>query len=134
MKKYSCVKIFSCVVLFVCMAGFAFAQDPTIIVENAYQDILGRKADQAGLRDFRSKIIDQGWTAAQVRNALRNSPEFQTGSADKIIRRAYEDILNREPDRGGMELYRKHIVEQHWSEKQVRDSLRQSQEYQNKHK
>jgi len=112
----------------------ASAQDPTTIVENAYQDVLGRRADQEGMRNFRSKIIDQGWTEAQVREAVRNSPEYKKTSADRIIKRAYEDILNRTPDRGGMELYRKNIIEQNWSEKQVRDSLRQSQEYQNKHK
>jgi hypothetical protein len=133
MKNFKYRQSLICVVLFMFMAAIAFAQDPTTIVENAYQDILGRQADQAGLRNFRSKIIDQGWTEAQVRNALRNSPEFQKAGADIIIKRAYEDILNRAPDRGGMELYRKKIIEQHWSEAQVRDSLRQSQEYKNKH-
>jgi uncharacterized protein DUF4214 len=122
-----------CAILFVFVATVAFAQDPTTVVENAYQDILGRKADQAGLRNFRSKIIDQGWTEAQVRNTLRQSPEFQQTGAEKIVKRAYEDILNRQPDRGGMELYRKNITENYWSEAQVRDSLRQSQEYKNKH-
>ncbi len=122
-----------CVVLFVFIATVAFAQDPTIIVENAYQDIFGRQADREGLRTFRSKIIDQGWTEAQVRAALRQSPEFQRIGADEIIKRAYEDVLNREPDHGGMELYRKNITKHGWSEKQVRDSLRQSQEYKKKH-
>ena len=69
-----------------------------------------------------------------MREALRNSPEYKKTGADRIIKRAYEDILNRAPDRGGMELYRKNILEQNWSEKQVRDSLRQSQEYLNKHR
>ena len=122
-----------CAVLFVFISSTAFAQDPTTIVENAYQDVLGRKADKAGMREFRSKIIDQGWTEAQVRDALRQSPEFKQSGADAIIKRAYEDILNREPDRSGKELYRKNITEQNWTEKQVRDSLRASQEYKNKH-
>ena len=122
-----------CAVLFVFISSTAFAQDPTTIVENAYQDVLGRKADKAGIREFRSKIIDQGWTEAQVREALRHSPEFKQTGADEIIKRAYEDILNREPDRSGKELYRKNITEQNWTEKQVRDSLRASQEYKNKH-
>jgi len=133
MKRNHYVLALTCLVsLFA--ATFAFAQDPTTIVENAYQDILGRRVDQEGMRNFRSKIIDQGWTEAQVREALRNSPEYKKTGADRIIKRAYEDILNRAPDRGGMELYRKNIIEQNWSEKQVRDSLRQSQEYRNKHK
>jgi hypothetical protein len=83
---------------------------------------------------FRSKIIDEDWTEAQVRDALRSSPEAKKFGADEIINHAYQDILNRKADRGGMELYRKNIIENHWTEKQVRDSLRQSQEYLNKHK
>ncbi len=121
-----------CAVLLMFMATFAYAQDPTTIVENAYQDVLGRKADKAGMRIYRSKIIDEGWTEAQVRTALRSSPESQNAGADVIINRAYEDVLNRKPDRGGMELYRKNIIGNHWTEKQVRDSLRLSQEYLNK--
>jgi len=115
-------------ILFVSFAAFSSAQDPTAIVNNAYQDILGRKADQQGLRNFRSKILDEGWTEKQVRDALQNSPEY----AQIIINRAYEDILNRKPDRTGLEFYQKHIINDNWSEKQVRDSLRQSQEYKSK--
>jgi hypothetical protein len=121
-----------CAVLLMFMATFAYAQDPTSIVENAYQDVLGRKADKAGMRIYRSKIIDEGWTESQVRTALRSSPEFQQAGTDVIIKRAYEDVLSRKPDRGGMKLYRKNIIENHWTEKQVRDSLRLSQEYLNK--
>ena len=128
-------KLVACAVLFVFMTtGTGFAQDPTTIVENAYQDVLGRKADKAGMSEFRSKIIDQGWSEAQVRDALRKSPEFSQAGTDAIIKRAYEDILNREPDRGGKEMLRKKITEHHWSERQVRNSLRDSQEYKNKHK
>ncbi|HEB69640.1 MAG TPA: DUF4214 domain-containing protein [Desulfobulbus sp.] len=131
-KIQQALSLFCLVTLFA--VPLAFAQNPTTIVENAYQDVLGRRADQEGMRNFRSKIIDQGWTEGQVREALRNSPEYKKTGADRIIKRAYEDILNRAPDRGGMELYRKNILEQNWSEKQVRDSLRQSQEYLNKHR
>ncbi len=131
-KIQQALSLFCLVTLFA--VPLAFAQDPTTIVENAYQDVLGRRADREGMRNFRSKIIDQGWTEGQVREALRNSPEYKKTGADRIIKRAYEDILNRAPDRGGMELYRKNILEQNWSEKQVRDSLRQSQEYLNKHR
>ena len=121
-------------VLFLSLATFVDAQDPTAIVENAYQDILGRKADPAGMRMFRSKIIDEGWTQQQVRDALRDSPENIQEGVDRIIKQAYEDVLNRQPDRSGMEFYKKLIINDKWSEKQVRDSLRQSAEYRNKHK
>jgi hypothetical protein len=51
------------------------------------------------------------------------------GDADAIVRRAYEDVLNREADPNGLRVYRKHIVDDGWTEQQVRQSLRASPEY-----
>ena len=106
---------------------------PEAIVRRAYQDILGRDPDPEGLRTYRANIIDRGWTEQDVREALRNSPEYQTGpartaSADRIIRRAYQDILGREPDPEGLDTYRRNIVERGWDEQDVRTALRRSQE------
>ncbi len=132
--KSTCIRLLlTCLCLFVVVIVPVFAQDPTAVVERAYEDILGRRVDKAGMRIFRSKIIDEGWTEKQVRDALRNSPEFKEQRADIIIKRAYEDILGRQPDHGGLAVYREKISNQHWSEKQIRDSLRQSQEYKNHH-
>jgi hypothetical protein len=62
-------------------------------------------------------------------------PDRHDGSdfrqADEIVRRAYRDILRREPDTGGLRDYRRHVVQDHWSEAQVRHSLRQSEEFRN---
>jgi TorA maturation chaperone TorD len=106
---------------------------PDVIVRRAYQDILGRDPDPEGLRTYRSNIIDRGWTEQDVREALRNSPEYQSGaartaSADRIIRRAYQDILGREPDPSGLETYRRNIIERGWDEQDVRTALRRSSE------
>ena len=48
---------------------------PERIVRRAYQDILEREPDAAGMRTYRSRIIDDDWTEEQVREALRRSPE-----------------------------------------------------------
>jgi hypothetical protein len=106
---------------------------PEVIVRQAYQDILGRDPDPEGLRTYRANIIDRGWTEQDVREALRNSPEYQSGaartaSADRIIRRAYRDILGRDPDPEGLNTYRRSIIEQGWDEQDVRTALRRSQE------
>ena len=50
------------------------------------------------------------------------------GNPDQIIKRAYEDVLNREPDPEGLRVYRRHIVDDGWTEQQVRQSLRASPE------
>ena len=109
---------------------------PERIIRRAYQDILGRDPDAEGLRTYRSKMIDENWTEADVRNALRQSDEyargtatsFRTSSADRIIRRAYQDILGREPDADGMATYRRNIIERGWDEHDVRTALRKSSE------
>jgi TorA maturation chaperone TorD len=106
---------------------------PEAIVRRAYQDILGREPDPEGLRTYRSNIIDKGWSEQDVREALRNSPEYASGaartaSADRIIRRAYQDILGREPDPSGLETYRRNIIERGWDEQDVRTALRRSEE------
>ena len=106
---------------------------PEAIVRRAYQDILGRDPDAEGMRTYRSNIIDGGWSEQDVREALRNSPEYASGgartaSADRIIRRAYQDILGREPDPSGLETYRRNIIERGWDEQDVRTALRHSQE------
>jgi Domain of unknown function (DUF4214) len=106
---------------------------PEAIIRRAYQDILGRDPDPEGLRTYRSNIIDRGWSEQDVREALRNSPEYASGgarnaSADRIIRRAYQDILGRDPDQAGLETYRRNIVERGWDEQDVRTALRKSSE------
>jgi TorA maturation chaperone TorD len=107
--------------------------NPETIIRRAYQDILGRDPDPEGMRTYRIDILDRGWSEQDVREALRNSPEYISGgvrqrSADRIIRRAYQDILNREPDPAGFEIYRRNIVERGWDEQDVRSALRRSNE------
>ena len=113
------------------------------IVRRAYQDILNREPDDQGLRVYRSRIIDEGWTEQQVREALRNSPEFRTNAggrnaggnrtmtrerATEIVRRAYHSVLNREPDEGAQG-YIDGVMRQGWTEEDVARELRRSPEY-----
>jgi len=108
------------------------------IVRRAYQDILGRDPDPDGLRNYRNKIVTDGWSERDVREALRRSDEyaatggtavnFRTASADRIIRRAYQDILGREPDPAGFRNYRRLILEEGWDEHDVRQALIRSPE------
>ena len=107
------------------------------IVRRAYQDVLGRAPDAAGLSSYRNKILNQGWDEQGVREALRKSSEFRQKSAvtreqaEEVVRRAYESVLGREPDaasRGFVE----RVLRDHWSEADVARELRKSPEYRNK--
>jgi len=107
-------------------------ENPDRVIKKAYQDVLDRPADPNGLRYYRGLVIDQGWSDRMVRKHLRDSDEFRGESVDRIIRRAYQDVLNREPDPSGMANYRRLIIQERWSERQVRDNMRNSPEYRNR--
>lgn len=46
------------------------------IITQAYQEILGRAPDRAGLENYNA-LMDRGWTEAGVREALIRSPEYR---------------------------------------------------------
>jgi hypothetical protein len=114
--------------------GYGSSQDPDRIVRRAYQDILEREPDQAGLRQYRSRIIDDGWTEQQVREALRNSPEYKQKTtmtypkAQEIVRQAYLAVLRREPDAGSRGYVDK-VFRDKWTQQDVERELRKSAEY-----
>ena len=50
-------------------------------------------------------------------------------TATKVVTAVYEDVLGRKPDLEGMRLFRSKLVDEDWTEKQVRAELRGSVEY-----
>ena len=117
--------------------GNVVRQDPDRIVRRAYQDLLNREPDAAGLRIYRSHLIDDRWSETQVRDALRNSPEFRElntmtrPKAEAIVARAYRSVLNRDPDPESAAFVDK-VLRDKWTEDDVAAELRKSAEYRNK--
>jgi hypothetical protein len=103
--------------------------DADAILKRAFVDLLGREPDPAGLGQYRSLILDQGWTEAMVRDNIRRGDEFRNGGADRIINRAYREVLGREPDPQGLRHYRHLLLEKNWTENDVRAELRKSDEF-----
>jgi hypothetical protein len=106
--------------------------DVDLVVRRAYEDILNRQPDREGLREYRSAMVDRGWTEQDVREDLRKSPEYaqqREQSADRIIRRAYQETLGRQPDPAGLASYRDHILNRGWDADDVREALLKSPEY-----
>lgn len=107
------------------------------IVRRAYQDILEREPDAAGLRLYRSRLVDDGWSETQVREALRTSPEnrqqdaMTPQKAQEIVRRAYQAVLGREPDSGSRG-YVDRVLRERWTQQDVERELRKSAEYRNR--
>lgn len=111
-------------------------ENPEQVVRRAYQDVLHRDPDPEGMSHYRSLIIDKDWTERDVREDLRRSTEHDQDSrnkqADKIVRRAYNDVLGRDPDPNGAIAYRNRILDQGWDEHDVREALKRSPEYRQK--
>jgi len=111
--------------------------DPDVIVRRAYQDLLDRNPDQAGLHQYRSRIIDDGWTEQQVRDDIRKSPEYREkntmtyAKAQQIVRNAYLAVLNREPDPASQSYVNK-VLRDKWTQQDVERELRKSPEYLNR--
>jgi hypothetical protein len=102
------------------------------MIRRAYQDILGRDPDPEGLRTYRSNVIDRNWSEKQVRDALRSSPEKKaddSGAADRIVKRAYNAVLGRDPDSAGLYQYRNQVERHGWDQHDVEDALRNSPEF-----
>ncbi len=106
--------------------------DCDVVIRRVYQDLFGREPDAIGFRSYRSLMIDQGWTEQMVRDHVRHSDEFRRDGVDKIIRRAYLEVLGRGVDPSGFNQYRKAIIDKGWTEGDVRDDLRRSTEYKNR--
>lgn len=107
--------------------------DPEKIINAAFKDILDRNPDPGELRDFRGRFLDQGWNERMLRDHLHTEERYRLEAADRIIQRAYLDVLGREPDASGLKTYRKNLLERNWTEGDVRDNLRKSAEYRAKH-
>ena len=113
------------------------SQDPETIIRRAYQDVLERDPDPAGMRIYRSHIIDDGWTEQQVREDLRRSPEYRErttmtrAKAEEIVRQAYLTVLKREPD-GGSRGYVNAVLSGRMTREQLEGELRNSPEYRNR--
>jgi hypothetical protein len=107
-------------------------QDYERIIARAYQDILEREPDAAGLRHFRSLMIEQGWTEQQVREHLRRSEEYRGPVMTRRLNRLYQEVLGRDVDPRGFDHYRNKIIEHGWSDDDIRRDLRNSAEYRNR--
>ncbi len=119
--------------------------NPDRIIRRAYQDLLDREPDQAGLREYRRRMIDDGWGEAEVRQAIRSSPEYRERSttitrernamtaqnAQEVVRRAYQAVLGREPD-AGANGYVNRVLRENWTQQDVERELRRSPEYRNR--
>lgn len=101
-------------------------------IARAYQDILEREPDAAGLRHYRSLMIERGWNEQQVREHLRRSDEYRGPVMTRRLNRIYRDLLGRDVDERGFDHYRNKIIEHGWSDADIRRDIQGGAEYRNR--
>ncbi|MCC7035264.1 MAG: DUF4214 domain-containing protein [Acidobacteria bacterium] len=100
------------------------------VIRNAYEDVVGRAPSRDELSRYRRLMTDDGWTERRVRDELRTQGSgMSAAAADRIIRRAYQDLLGRAPDQNGQASFRNQIMHHGWDEHDVRESIMNSPEY-----
>ncbi len=118
-------------------SGNVSSREAEAMVRRAYEDVLDRDPDTEGMRTYRSRIMDDGWTEQQVRDQLRRSPEYREKStmtrakAEEIVAEAYRNVLRRDPDPGS-KVYVDRVLRDRWTRQDVERELRKSPEYREK--
>jgi hypothetical protein len=78
---------------------------------------------------------NKNWSPDLLGAIARSSESFQRDSweanrdLDRTIRQAYDDILRREPDEEELRYYRSRIIDNGWTERDVRDDLQRIHAY-----
>jgi hypothetical protein len=104
-------------------------------IRRAFNDVLDRDPTDRELRRYRDLMEDSGWSERDVREDLRRDARNRDDDrrmtrreAERIVRRAYREVLDREPDRGGR-AYVDKVLNEDWTAEDVERDLRKSAEY-----
>jgi len=86
--------------------GWKAIDDNSAKIFRLYQAIMGRESDEGGL-GFWTKHLDNGTLLTTIAAGFMEAPEFDTlyGAApsnEEFIYKLYDNVLNREPDAGGL--------------------------------
>jgi hypothetical protein len=103
------------------------------IVRRAYLSVLRREPD-AGAESWVETVIRNHWAQDDVERELRKSPEYRDKfeltrpKAQEIVRRAYLNVLKREPDPGAGN-WVDTVLRNHWTQDDLERELKKSAEY-----
>lgn len=101
---------------------------PEKVITEAFRDLLERDPDPDGMRHYRRRMIERGWTAGDVREAILASDEYRMKLADDIIDRAFDDLLERPPSQAERDEYRRRLLKD-GTEDGIRRNIKKTDEY-----
>lgn len=90
------------------------------------RDLALRPHGETGLENWGRRVssLKIAWLQAPEPGRVTTQRE-----ADRLIDAVYHDLLGREPDYDGRQNYRRRLLDEHWTEQQVREALRRSREF-----
>jgi hypothetical protein len=99
------------------------------IIGEIFREELDQEVDDGSMRKYRRLMIDRGWSERRVREDILSSPELMWVTNQKIVVRAYEDLLDRRPSVQERDAYVRDMIDRRWDEQRLRDAIRKSREY-----
>ena len=97
-------------------------------IARVFRDTLNRKPDQSEQWRYRARMIDDSWSEKDVRSELTRTDEYRR-VVERVVSKAYRDLLGREADPGGLRNYSRLMLQEKWTEEDVRHSIREGEEY-----
>lgn len=97
-------------------------------IARVFRETLDRKPDPSEQRRYRARMIDENWSEKDVRAELMKTEEYRR-VVERVVSKAYRDLLGREADPGGFRNYCRLMLHEKWTEENVRDSIREGEEY-----
>lgn len=111
-----------------CIEGKSWVADESgITVKNGCRAeflVVFRVSDRSERRERWHERSDSGFRREESEDWSRNAPRYIEDPSDIVIR-SFEEILERRPSREELRYYRDLIIEQNWTERQLRRDLRQ---------
>jgi hypothetical protein len=108
------------------------------IVRRSYLSVLRREPDPAA-EGWVENVIRNHWSQDDLERELRKSPEYREKftltreKAQEIVRRAYLNVLKREPDPGAAG-WVDNVLRNNWTQEDLERELRNSAEYRQKNR
>ena len=109
---------------------YTSVREAEIIVEEAYQDYLGRSPERSGMRNYVSLMMDEGWPEKRIRENIKNSREAFIERNKRVVEKAFQDLLDRSPSSRERDDYLEEMYDRHWDEGDLRKDIRKGEEFQ----
>lgn len=102
---------------------------PRLEISSSLGDLVAERRGGAPDVNWDNAISSLRVVAPRARSSTPE-PRYDRRAAENVVQRAYRDILGRNADADGLRSNREKLIDQNWTEDDVRNHLRRSSEFQ----